>query len=99
MFDANSRYYRKGTKIFLKSDGTGIAYVERRFLPRDENLTILSETRVSEGDRLDLISARFYGDPTQHWRLLDAQHTHLDPAVLLEDRDILLKIPLPEAGQ
>lgn len=99
MFDPTSRYYSRTVKTFTRSDGTEVSYVERRFLPRDETLTTMVETRAAEGDRLDLLAGKYYGDPTQHWRLLDAQHGHVDPAELLEDEEALVRIPLPEPSR
>jgi hypothetical protein len=98
MFEPNSRYARKAVKTRVDAQGEEHAYVERRFLPRDENLRTLSETRLREGDRLDLVAYKNYGDSTQSWRLLDAQHIHLDPKALAERGDQALRVTLPEAG-
>jgi hypothetical protein len=49
-----------------------LRYVRRRFLPpRDEQTTLL-EHRLAAGERLDLLAARFTGDPLQFWRICDA---------------------------
>jgi hypothetical protein len=49
-----------------------IRYVRRRFLPRVDAHTALVEHRVAPGERLDLLAARYAGDPTEFWRLCDA---------------------------
>jgi hypothetical protein len=98
MFEANSRYARKAVKLWVDAQGEEHAYAERRLLPRDEALKPLAEARMREGDRLDLVAFKFYGDSTQSWRLLDAQHIHLDPKNLAERDDQVLRITLPEPG-
>jgi nucleoid-associated protein YgaU len=39
---------------------------------------------VSDGDRLDLLAHRFYGDPTKYWLILDANPDVLNPFQLLQ---------------
>lgn len=39
---------------------------------------------VSEGDRLDLLAHRFYGDPIKYWLILDANPDVLNPFQLLQ---------------
>lgn len=98
MFEPNSRYARKAVKTRLDDQGKEQAFAERRFLPRDESLKTLAETRLREGDRLDLAAYKHYGDSTQSWRLLDAQHIHLDPKALADREDQVLRVTLPEPG-
>lgn len=38
---------------------------------------------VAEGDRLDTLAARFYGEPTRYWVILDANPEPLNPFELL----------------
>lgn len=38
---------------------------------------------VSQGERLDQLAARFYGDPRRYWLILDANPEILDPFGLL----------------
>lgn len=40
-----------------------VVYLQRRFLPSQEP-TVLTKHTVTEGDRLDNITARYLGDPT-----------------------------------
>lgn len=37
-----------------------------------EPAQIVGEARVQDGDRLDLVANRVYGDPRAFWRLADA---------------------------
>ncbi len=47
--------------------------------------------RVVAGDRLDLLAHRYFGDPLQYWRIVDANPV-LAPEELLEP-GTLLRIP------
>jgi nucleoid-associated protein YgaU len=44
--------------------------------------------RVQAGDRLDLLAARYFGDPLQYWRIADANPA-LSPDQLLEPGRVL----------
>lgn len=76
MFEPSSRYNSLAVKTItvIAADGEPreIRYVERRFLPPPDMGTTLVEHVVSQGDRLDNITARYLGDPTQFWRIADA---------------------------
>jgi hypothetical protein len=41
------------------------------------------EHTVSDGERLDTLAARFYGEPTKSWLILDANPETLNPFELL----------------
>ena len=75
-FEPNSRYYNIATDKLTVTDRDGrervIAYKRRRVIPSYEDQPTLAEHRVAEGDRLDNVTARYLGDPTQFWRLCDA---------------------------
>lgn len=49
-----------------------LSYLRRRPIPDYTDRPVLAEYRVAEGDRLDLVAARYLGDPAQFWRLCDA---------------------------
>jgi hypothetical protein len=97
MFDFKSRYYSIETVTHTAPDGRVLSYKRRRFLPRGETLTLLVEAPVTEGDRLDLITARTLGDPEQFWRVADANEA-LNPFDLTAEIGRRLRVPLPEAG-
>ena len=84
-FDPTSRYSNVAQAALTVTDRDGgervIAYVGRRVIPAYDDQPTLAEHRVVEGDRLDNITARYIGDPTQFWRLCDANLV-LDPAEL-----------------
>jgi len=49
---------------------------------------------VTQGERLDTITARYLGDPTQFWRVCDANDV-LQPTELTEEVGNVIKIALP----
>lgn len=75
-FDPGSRYYDVETATRTVTDADGnervLRYKRRRVIPPQDDLPTLAEHRVTEGDRLDNITARYAGDPTLFWRLCDA---------------------------
>jgi hypothetical protein len=76
VFDPGSRYYEVETAIRTVRDAAGnewvLRYKRRRVIPPQDDLPTLAEHRVTQGDRLDNITARYAGDPTLFWRLCDA---------------------------
>lgn len=96
MFEPASRYYTLETATLTTPDGRVIAYKRRRFLPRGEDMPLLVEVTVTEGDRLDLITARTLGDPEQFWRLADANNA-MNPFDLVAEPGCILRVPVPQA--
>ena len=95
MFDFTSRYYTIETAIYVMPDGREIAYKRRRFLPQGENMPLLAEVVVAQGDRLDLITARTLGVPEAFWRVADADNA-MNPFDLTEEPGRRLRIPMPQ---
>ena len=95
MFDPNSRYYTIETATYVSADGQSITYKRRRFLPQGEDLPLLVEVTVTEGDRLDLITYRTLGDPEAFWRAADANNG-MNPTEL-EQPGGTLRVPIPTA--
>jgi hypothetical protein len=96
MFEPTSRYDPIQTATFTAPDGRVIVYKRRRFLPQGDRLEVLVEVAVTQGDRLDLITARTLGDPEQFWRVCDANNT-LKPADLTTEIGRALRVPVPQA--
>jgi len=98
MFDKTSRYYKLGiaTLNVVDSDGLPgeIRYVRRRFIPSSAGLTTLVEHTVIQGDRLDNITTRYLGDPSQFWRVCDANDV-LQPTELTDEIGNVITIALP----
>ncbi len=95
MFDSNSRYVKISTASLIDSSGREIAYIRRRFLPHSEDLPLLAEMTVTQGDRLDLMTARAIGDPEQFWRACDASNA-MNPPDLTEEAGRKIRIPIPQ---
>lgn len=96
MFEPNSRYYNLDTATYNTPDGRSITYVRRRFLPNGDELQLLAEVKVTEGDRLDTITARTLGDPEQFWRVCDANNA-MNPTELTANPGEVLRVPIPQA--
>ena len=96
MFEPTSRYFALATATYTLPDGRTVAYKRRRLLPRGRDLALLVEVPVTEGDRLDLITARTLGDPEQFWRVCDANDA-LNPPDLLAELGRVLRVPVPQA--
>ena len=95
IFPPNSRYALTPTATWVRTDGTPVTYLTRRFVPAPENLALLQWHRVTQGERLDNIAAKYLGDPEQFWRLCDANRA-LRPDELTETIGKSLRITLPE---
>ena len=98
MFETNSRYYNVETVKMTVTGPDGqprvIAYKRRRFIAPSAGTVTLVEHTVTGGDRLDLITARYLGDPTQFWRVCDANDV-LRPDELTREVGIRIRIALP----
>jgi len=75
-------------------DGRVIAYKWRRFLPDGKDMPLLVEVTMTEGDRLDTITARTLGDPEQFWRICDANNA-MNPSDLIEPGR-MVRVPVPQ---
>jgi len=71
-FPPGSRYAGVALAQVVAPDGTVRVYLRRRFVPAPARFATLREHVVSEGERLDQIAARAFGDPGLWWRLADA---------------------------
>lgn len=94
-FAANSRYAATETATHTLPDGREVVYLRRRFVPSPENFALLQEHFVVEGERLDVLTARYIGDPEQFWRICDANRALL-PDDLTAAAGNVIRITLPE---
>ena len=82
MFDASSRYATIATATIRLPDGEGgvreVRYVRRRFVPAATGMRRLAVHTLAQGDRLDNVTHQYLGEPTQFWRVADA-NTALNP--------------------
>lgn len=95
MFEPNSRYYSLETATFTTVEGREVAYKRRRFLPQGNRMPLLVEVTVTQGDRLDLITARTLGDPEQFWRVCDANNA-MNPFDLTAEPGRTLRVGIPQ---
>jgi hypothetical protein len=98
MFDSTSRYAKLATETLAAAGPDGqtrdIRYVKRRFLPAAVTGATIIEHTVAEGDRLDNITAKYLGDPTQFWQVCDANEV-LDPHELTAEAGRRIRIAMP----
>lgn len=94
-FTATSRYAAIATTQLVRDDGTTITFLRRRVVPDPSRFTTLVVHSVSQGERLDNITAAYLDDPEQFWRLCDANRT-LRPADLTADVGDSIDVTLPE---
>ena len=90
MFYKGSRYENVKEAYITGNGGRVIEYKRIRFIP--ETKAIQMHT-VLQGDRLDLISQKYFKDPLLFWRICDANITML-PDKLLEETGTTILIPL-----
>ena len=89
MGDPSSRHETLAT--YAAPAGTGGEEVEL-YVPRAAPAAAaVLVHRVVAGDRLDLLAQRYFGDPFQYWRIVDANPAFA-PEELLEP-GTLLRIP------
>jgi hypothetical protein len=74
-FPPNSRYVATPTTPFVDPRGRTILYLRRRFPPHPEDLAVIREVEVEEGQRLDTLAYLYLGDPELSWRICDANRT------------------------
>jgi len=94
-FEPGSRYHGLDVTQWTRPDGTLVSYVRRRFVPPPEYFATLTEHRVTDGDRVDSLAARYLDDPQQYWRLCDANGV-IRPEDLTDTLGNTVRITLPE---
>ncbi|WP_255550716.1 LysM domain-containing protein [Granulicella sp. dw_53] len=89
----SSRYYGSPVLTLTLPNGTEVAYLQRRILPQPDVYTSIIEHNVVEGDRLDVLAARYLGDPLLFWMICDV-NAATDPEQLTAQTGRTIKIPL-----
>jgi hypothetical protein len=102
MIDPGSRYagVEVATVRVPEPDGSGreVRFLRRRFLPAPDGTAPLAVHTVARGDRLDLVTSAYLGDPTQFWRLCDAALVVHPDEVTADDRvGSPIRIPFPRS--
>jgi hypothetical protein len=95
MFEPTSRYFELETATFTSPSGREVVYKRRRFLPPVTEGTLLAEHRVTQGERLDRITARYIGEAELFWQLCDGNNV-MHPQELTAEVGNKIQIFLPE---
>jgi hypothetical protein len=96
-FPTDSRYYGSKTLSYTAPNGQIITYLARRIVPQPgtPNYSTVATHAVKTGDRLDLIAAKYLGDPLIFWLICDANGA-VRPNQLLETPGTVLNITMPQ---
>lgn len=96
-FPTDSRYYASATLSYIAPNGQAITYLARRFVPQPgaRNYAIVARHTVHQGDRLDLLAAKYLGDPLIFWLICDANGA-IRPNQLVETPGTVLQITMPQ---
>jgi nucleoid-associated protein YgaU len=96
-FPADSRYYGSGTLTYVTPTGERISYLARRIVPQPgaPNFATVAQHTVRQGDRLDLIAAKYLGDPLIFWLICDANGA-IDPHDFVAVPGRVLNITTPQ---
>jgi hypothetical protein len=96
-FPTDSRYYGSTTLQYTAPSGQVITYLARRFVPQPgaPNYATVATHTVVNSDRLDLIAAKYLGDPLMFWLICDANGA-IRPTDLLETAGRVLNITTPQ---
>lgn len=96
-FPADSRYYGSSTLTYVTRTGETITYLARRIVPQPgpPNFSTVAQHTVRQGDRLDLIAAKYLGDPLIFWLICDANGA-IDPHDLVATQGKVLNITTPQ---
>jgi hypothetical protein len=95
-FPTDSRYYGSGTLTYVTPTGQSIAYLVRRIVPQPgaPNFATVAKHTVRQGDRLDLIAAKYLADPLIFWLICDANGA-ITPHDLVDTPGRTLNITTP----
>jgi hypothetical protein len=96
-FPTDSRYYGFSTLTFTTPAGQSVSYLARRIVPQAgaPNYATVAKHTVMQGDRLDLIAAKYLGDPLLFWLLCDANGA-LRPEDLVAAPGTTISITMPQ---
>jgi nucleoid-associated protein YgaU len=96
-FPTDSRYYGSATLSYVSPNGQMITYLARRFVPQPgaPNFATVAQHTVRQGDRLDLLAAKYLGDPLVFWLICDANGA-IQPDKLVETPGRVLNITMPQ---
>ena len=98
MITPSSRYASVQTATLtttVDGEARSVRYLLRRFIPPQTGTIALLRHPVRQGDRVDNLSAFYFTDPLQFWRICDTNNV-LRPDELVETvgRSISIVLPL-----
>jgi hypothetical protein len=96
-FPTDSRYYGSKTLTLVTPAGETITYLARRIVPQPgaPNFATVAQHTVRQGERLDLIAAKYLGDPLIFWLICDANGA-IEPRELVATPGRVLNITTPQ---
>jgi len=96
-FPTDSRYYASSVLQYTAANGQVIPYLARRIVPQpgSPNFATINRHTVHQGDRLDLIAAKYLGDPLMFWLICDANGA-INPDDLVATIGHVLAITTPQ---
>lgn len=96
-FPTDSRYYASSTLTYTDPSGNMVSYLARRIVPQPgaPNYSTVATHTVKQGDRLDMIAAKYLGDPLMFWLICDANGA-IRPNELMETPGKVLNITTPQ---
>lgn len=97
-FPADSRNYGSATLTYVTPGGESITYLAPRFVPQPgpPNFSTIAKHVVKQGDRLDLLAAKYLGDPLLFWLICDANGA-VRPDALVETLGNIVNISTPQS--
>jgi nucleoid-associated protein YgaU len=96
-FPTDSRYCGFSTLTYTSPAGLSVSYLARRIIPQPgaPNYATVATYTVVQGDRLDLIAARYLGDPLLFWLICDANGA-MRPGDLVSVPGTSISITMPQ---
>jgi hypothetical protein len=91
---STSRYAKSAQLTWSGRSGRVVTYLAIRILPLGESVAgdTVARVQANEVERLDLIANRTLGDPSQAWRIADANDA-INPFDLCDRAGLLLNLP------
>jgi hypothetical protein len=96
-FPTDSRYYGFSTLTYTSPAGVSVSYLARRIIPQPgaPNYATVATHNVVQGDRLDLIAAKYLGNPLLFWLICDANGA-MRPGDLVATQGNTISITMPQ---
>jgi hypothetical protein len=98
----NSRYYGAAIEELIlpggagNATGTPVKFLARRIIPQPSIYPVTATYVIADGDRLDNLAQKFFGDPSLYWMICDANGT-MDPDQLTAQPGQTILIPVAAA--